>query len=536
MVCSVPVTFCAQAHCSVPEVLSVLTLPGVPGVCNAPIGSMDSRARVTTYAFVSSLQSERMDDGTSPDGAGDSPANVAGEQPIHDDPDTRAEVTAHDEGTQLERTIGLVGGLSIGIGTMIGAGIFVFPGLAAGEAGPAAAISFAIGAVIALLVALPTSELATAMPRSGGGYFFVSRSVNTGFGAIVGLGLWLGLVFASAFYLVGLGEYVVATFAEAGVGFDVPPALVGVIFGAALTVISVTGTENTAKIQNVVVVILLVILTGFLAHGSLDAVGVVGEPTTPEAFVPYGAFPILTTAALVFTSYLGFAQIATVAGEIKEPSRNLPLAMVASVLIVGGFYVVTIFVATSIVGSENLAAAGETAIVEVARELAGVPGAVLILIGGLLATFSSANASILSSSRTVYALSRDALLPRRAGAVNLRYGTPHVALGMAGGPIVVLTATGQVTLLAEVASYLHLVMYGLICVALLVLRRRAPEWYEPTFTAPGYPYLPAAGALASFGLIAFMDPRSILVGTIVMIMAYGWYRLYAAEVELRGAF
>jgi len=100
---------------------------------------------------------------------------------------------------------------------MIGAGIFVFPGLAAENAGLAATLSFAIGGVIALLVALPTSELATAMPRSGGGYFFISRAMGTAYGAIVGLGLWLGLVFASAFYLVGLGHYATAVLDEVGV-------------------------------------------------------------------------------------------------------------------------------------------------------------------------------------------------------------------------------------------------------------------------------------------------------------------------------
>lgn len=464
-------------------------------------------------------------------------ANVAGEEPLLDDPEPKAEVTVHGDGTELERTIGLVGGLAIGIGTMIGAGIFVFPGLAIEDAGPAAALSFAIGAVVAMLVALPTSELATAMPRSGGGYFFISRSMGAGYGAIVGLGLWLGLVFASAFYLVGLGEYAAAVLVEIGLPVGVDPVIpLALLFGVALTVLSITGTENTAKIQNVVVVALLVILTGFLAHGSLDSIGFIGEPTTPETLFPQGYFPVLTTAALVFTSYLGFAQVATVAGEITDPSRNLPLAMVGSVALVGVFYVVTILVATSIVGSDALADAGETAIVEVARELAGLPGAVLILIGGLLATFSSANASILSSSRTVYALSRDALLPRRAGDINLQYGTPHVALLLAGGPILVLTATGRVRLLAEVASFLHLLMYGLMCVALLLLRRRSPEWYQPSFRTPGYPYLPAIGAIASFGLIAFMEFVSIAVGAMILLAAYLWYRAYAANVVLRGAF
>ncbi|MFB6201219.1 MAG: APC family permease [Halorhabdus sp.] len=461
--------------------------------------------------------------------------NIAGETPVEEPDAVTDDTTVHDEDVELERTIGLVGGLAIGIGTMIGAGIFVFPGLAADNAGPAAALSFAIGGLIALLVALPTSELATAMPRSGGGYYFISRGMGTAYGAIVGLGLWLGLMFASAFYLVGLGHYASAVFAELGVALAFSPVIgIGLLFGAALTALSIAGTENTAKIQNVVVGILLVVLTGFLSYGVLDAVGVFGGETVPGQFFSRGFFPVLTTAALVFTSYLGFAQVATVAGEIKQPSRNLPMAMVGSVLIVTVFYVVTIFVATSAFGADRLGQFGETAMVEVARDFLGLPGAVAILGAGLLATFSSANASILSASRAVYALSRDALLPRRASEINLRYGTPHVALLTTGGPILVLVATGQVELLAEVASFLHLVMYGLMCVALIVLRRRDPEWYSPSYRVPGYPVVPAVGALASFGLIAFMQPASIGIGIVVMLVSYLWYRYYAGDVTLKG--
>jgi amino acid transporter len=359
--------------------------------------------------------------------------------------------------------------------------------------------------------------------------------MGTAYGAIVGLGLWLGLVFASAFYLVGLGHYVAAVLAELGiaVGFN-PVIAVGLLFGVLLTALSIGGTENTAALQNGVVGILLLVLTVFLSYGILDALGVFGRTTAPEAFFSQGVFPVFTTAALVFTSYLGFAQVATVAGEIKQPSRNLPLAMVGSVVVVTIFYVATIFVATSAFGAERLGAFGETAMVEVAREFLGLPGAIAILFAGLLATFSSANASILSASRAVYALSRDALLPRKASEVNLRYGTPHVALLAAGGPILVLVSTGQVELLAEVASFLHLVMYGLICVAMLSLRRRSPSWYDPSFRVPGHPVVPALGALASFALIAFMNLASIGIGVAVMIASYVWYRYYAGDVSLKG--
>lgn len=434
--------------------------------------------------------------------------------------------------SELERTLGLPQALAIGVGTMLGAGIFVFPGLAVGEAGPAAMVSFAIGAVIALLVALPTSELATAMPESGGGYYFVSRGMGTLLGAMVGIGQWLGLVFASAFYLMGFGYYLADITRTLGVDVGVSVTGVAFVTAAVLTGVSITGTKNTGHLQGIIVAVLLVLIAGFLGHGGLDALGVFGRVRVPETFAPYGYLPVLTTAALVFTSYLGFAQIATVAGEIKDPARNLPIAMVGSVLLVGLLYVLTIFISTSLLSSARLAELGETAIVAVARAVFGVIGAVLILGGGLLATLSSANASILSSSRSVYALSRDALMPDGVSRISRRFRTPHVALLLAGGPIGGLILYGEVEVLAEVASLLHLFMYGLMCVALLVLRRSDPDWYAPDFRCPLHPVLPVLGAVASFGLIAFMEPLSIALGGAILVAAAGWGKIYANDVSL----
>ena len=443
-----------------------------------------------------------------------------------------SDVASTQQQGELERTLGLTQALAIGTGTMVGAGIFVFPGLAAGEAGPAAMLSFAIGAVIALLVALPTSELATAMPESGGGYYFVSRSLGTLFGCLVGLGQWLGLIFASAFYLMGFGHYLSSLLQEMGLGGSLPIVGIALATAVLLTGISITGTENTGDLQNWIVGTLLVLLIGFLGHGGLDVLGVFGRERVPEAFFPYGKMPVFTTAALVFTSYLGFVQIATVAGEIKNPARNLPRSMIGSVILVGVLYVLTIFVGTSLLGSEQLASLGETAVVSVGRSLLGTLGAAAILGGGLLATLSSANASILSASRSIYALSRDGLMPKAVQRLNERYRTPHVALLLAGGPIMGLILYGRVEILAEVASLLHLVMYGLICVALLVLRYADPPGYNPSFTCPGVPVVPVLGALASFGLVAFMDPLSIGLGVGVLVGAAGWYFYYARTISL----
>jgi len=433
---------------------------------------------------------------------------------------------------KLERTLGLSATLAIGIGTMIGAGIFVFPGISAGYAGPAAMVSFVLGGLIALMVALPTAELATAMPESGGGYYFISRSFGPMVGMLVGIAQWFGLIFASAFYLVGFGRYAVELLNESGLSPGDPAVLIALASALVLTLVNILGTERAGDLQNSIVLALTSILTLLLGYGMLNAIGVVGSTTMPEPFAPRGIWPIFTTTALIFTSYLGFVQIATVAGEIKQPQRTLPLALTGSVISVMILYVVTIFVSTSVLPNDRLAVLGETAMVEVAKTLIGRAGAFGIILAGLLATLSSANASILSSSRAVYALSHDNLLPSLISRVHEKFGTPHIALIAVGIPITAITLFGQIELLAEVASLLHLVIYGFICLSLLKLRKMNPLWFAPTFHVPGGNLLPLLGAVASFGLISIMRPMSLVIGMAIVGISYIWYRIYAREQTL----
>lgn len=207
--------------------------------------------------------------------------------------------------------------------------------------------------------------------------------------------------------------------------------------------------------------------------------------------------------------------------------------MVGSVVLVGVFYVVTLLIVGYTFPTDELLELGETAIVAVAEVYLGVVGAIAVLLGGLLATLSSANASILSASRALYGLSADRLVPPAAAKVNREYGTPHFALAFVGGTTVVLVAFGRTEVLAEVASFLHLILYGLICVALVVIRRRDPAWYSPSFRCPGYPAVPIVGGLASFALIAFMQPLSQVLGIVVSVVAIGWYLVYARDAKLK---
>ena len=302
-------------------------------------------------------------------------------------------------------------------------------------------------------------------------------------------------------------------------------------FGTALLLmgINLLGTKGAGKLQNRVVIILTGLLSLLFGYGLLNATGIVGETAWPTPFAPNGIGPIFTTTALIFTSYLGFVQIATVAGEIKNPKKNIPRALVGSVLIVAVLYVIALFVSTSVLSAQTLSELGETAMVEVARALVGDVGALIVITAGLLATLSSANASILSSSRAIYALSLDNLLPGGISRVNDRFGTPHIALLAVGVPIAGLTMLGRIEVLAEVASLLHLVIYGMICVSLMTLRYKNPYWYQPAFKIPAFPVLPIVGALASFGLIFFMEPISQILGLGILALALGWYVLFVPE-------
>ncbi len=436
-----------------------------------------------------------------------------------------------DPAGTLERTLGLKAALSIGVGTMVGAGIFVFPGIAAGYAGPAAMISFALAGLIALLVATSTAELATAMPESGGAYYYVSRTFGSLAGFVIGISQWIGLVFASAFYLSGFGQYAIDLLHKAGFELGDPVILIASGTALLLTVINLVGTEKAGQLQNRVVIVLTFLLSLLFGYGILNAVGLVGKAQWPVPFAPKGTWPIFTTTALIFTSYLGFVQIATVAGEIKEPKKNLPKALMGSVLLVMGLYITALFVSTTVLPTDRLAELGETAMVSVANSLIGKWGALTILAAGLLATLSSANASILSSSRAIYALSYDDLLPSTISKVNDQFGTPHIALMAVGIPIAGLTLLGKIEILAEVASLLHLIMYGMICVTLIALRSRNPYWYSPDYQSPGGWAVPTLGAVASFGLIFLMEPLSIAMGFGVMIVALGWYVMFVPEVE-----
>ncbi|MDZ7745433.1 MAG: amino acid permease [Halobacteriales archaeon] len=427
---------------------------------------------------------------------------------------------------ELAKDLGPFAALTIGVGTMIGAGIFVLPRQAITDAGSFAVVSFVLGGVIALFTAFSASELGTAMPKSGGAYYYVNRALGPFFGTIAGWSNWLGLAFASAFYMVGFGRYIqnilgVAGSLELGIVSIAWVKIIGIVGAALFTFINYVGAKETGKLQNVIVAILVVILAIFTVLGTTQA----NAANLPEA-TGYG--PMFATTGLIFVSYLGFVQITSVAEEIKEPGKNLPRAIIGSVLIVTVIYVLVLIVMSAAVepGFISSLSGQQIAVVEVGRRIFWPLGTAL-LVGGLLATASSANASILASSRINFAMGRDRIVTPDLNEIHDRYGTPYKSIAITGGLILLFILLANVETLSTLSSVLHLVIYALLNIALIVMREAEVAEYEPSYTVPLYPITPIIGAVVSLALIYFIDPRVIAIGGAFIVFAGLWYFGYA---------
>jgi nucleotide-binding universal stress UspA family protein len=229
---------------------------------------------------------------------------------------------------------------------------------------------------------------------------------------------------------------------------------------------------------------------------------------------------------LIFVSYLGFVQITSVAEEIKDPGRNLPRAVIGSVLIVTAIYALVLLVVLAAVPNE-VVAGSDTAMVNAAAMIIGPIGAAALLFGGLLATASSANASILASSRINFAMGRDKLVVEDLNDIHPRFGTPYRSIAITGVLILLFIVFGDLVLLSSVGSALHLIIYGLLNIALIVMRTADPDDYQPDYEVPFYPVVPIVGAVLSFALIVFIEPFAVILSLGLGAFALVWYLAYA---------
>ncbi|MDH5374078.1 MAG: amino acid permease, partial [Acidimicrobiia bacterium] len=208
---------------------------------------------------------------------------------------------------------------TVSLGAMIGSGIFVLPGLATELAGPAAVVAYLLAGLIVVPAALSMAEMASAMPIAGGTYVFIDRAMGPLMGTIAGFGVWFALVFKSAFALVGFEGYL-------DFFVDIPVELVGIGLAVLLTAMNATGVRVSGRFQTVIVAAVLGVLMFIVVGGA--------GSTDPEAFTPFaphGFGGILAATGLVFVSYAGVTKVASIAEEVRNPSRSLPIGMLGSI-------------------------------------------------------------------------------------------------------------------------------------------------------------------------------------------------------------
>jgi APA family basic amino acid/polyamine antiporter len=351
---------------------------------------------------------------------------------------------------ELIRELGLKEGLAIGLGTMIGAGIFVLPAIAVERAGQAAALSYLIAGLICLPVAMIVSELATGMPRAGGSYTFITQALGPLAGSVVGPANWLGLTFANGFYLIATGQYL-ALF------IPIPPWIGAVVSGLLFTLLNYRGAKISGSVQHLVVVVLVAILILFVVVGMLQ-----GPEIPREAFPLHGWGAVVGTVGLIIVSFTGFEKVSTIAEEIKNPGRNLPLAIVSSVAIATVLYVLIVLIAAGLVAPTEINLE-KGLLVEAAGRAVGPIGETVMVVAALLATLSSANAATMASSRISYGMGRDRVLPGWFGYAHPRFNTPSNGILFTGGDW-----AGR-----DAGRNIECAVHGLLCPAMRFGRRDA---------------------------------------------------------------
>ncbi|MBW2255759.1 MAG: amino acid permease [Deltaproteobacteria bacterium] len=413
---------------------------------------------------------------------------------------------------QLDRTLGLASVYAISIGAMMD-GFFVLPGLAANIAGPWVGLSFLLAGLIVLTVVLSKSELATAMPVAGGTFVYIDRSMGPWMGTIVGLGTWFALSAKTGFALVGLGAYLVL--------FSSLPVLpVSLTILAVLMGLNLVGVGKASGLQIAIVAFTLFALFALAGLSVPELDRSLYSPAFPD-----GAGGIVAGAGFVFVSYNGVTKVCSIAEEVKNPDRNIPLGMLLSAITM---MLLFSLVATLINGSVPYTelAHDVTPIATAARATLGPLGGLIFAGVAAIGLVSMCNAGVLATTRFPFAMGRSALLPEGLCAVNARFGTPGRAIFLTAVLLVALITLMPVEELAHLASGFTIFIFAIENVAVVVLRETSPGWYKPTFKSPLYPLPQVAGIFGCIGILAYMGEVAVLGVGLGLLLGTVWYFAY----------
>jgi len=427
--------------------------------------------------------------------------------------------------TELKKELGFLDVFAVAAGAMISSGLFVLPAIAFAKAGPAVVLSYLFASVLIVPSVLSQAELATAMPRAGGTYFYVERSLGPIWGLFGGLANWFSLALKSAFAVVGM-----AILIEVVLQMVFPAQLepwhlkaVAVLCCLGFTILNIVSVKHTSRFQVLLVVTLLVILAIFVLFGS----GTV-EAIRYKGFLEKGWLAVLATSGLVFISFGGLTKVASIAEEVKRPDKNLPLGMLLAWFVVTLFYISVIIITVGVVDGTELS--GSLMPISLAAgKFMGPVGFALLSLAAITAFVTTANGGILAASRSPMAMSRDQLLPPLLSRINERFKTPYISIALTGGFMIAAIVFLDIELLVKTASTLMIILFILVNASVIIMRESRIQSYRPKFKSPLYPYIHIFAIITYSSLIIDMGKVPLLISASFIGLSAAWFWLYVSR-------
>ena len=420
---------------------------------------------------------------------------------------------------RLEKSISFWGVFSIATGAMISSGLFILPGFAYARTGPSVFLSYLIAGLLGMVGILSVIELSTAMPKSGGDFYFINKTFGPALGTMSGFLGWFALSLKSAFAIFGISEIL---FLFTGLNVLIS----GLILCLFFVFLNIVGVKEAVTFQIILVTGLLTLLLIYIVAGIPRI-----DRTLYTPLFPHGLNEVIITSGFIFISFGGLLNVANISEEVMNPRRNIPLGILSSILTVTAFYTVITFVITGTLEGEEFSGS-LTPVADSARNVMGEPGYFVILISSLLAFITTANAGIMSASRYPMSLSHDRLIPALFGRVNNRFKTPTPAI-LATGLLIYLSLLLPLDTLVKAASTVILTSYVLTNIALIVLRESRLTNYRPTFTAPFYPVLQIGSILLFSFFIVDMGREAMEISLTLVFLSFCLYMIYGRREKRR---
>jgi len=425
---------------------------------------------------------------------------------------------------KLKKELGVLDVFSIASGSMISSGLFILPSVVYLIAGPSIILSYIIAGIIVIPAMFSKAELATAMPKSGGVYFFIHRSLGPLFGTFAGFAAWFSLSLKSAFALLGIGIFLsplIPAFSTEMV------KVIAVCVTICFAILNIFSVKESGRFQVIMVFSLVTILLLYIIFGVMHI-----NINRYVPFNPHGFKSIIYTVGMIFISFGGLTKVASIAEEIKNPGKIIPLGMFSAFFVVTILYVLTVFVTIGLLDNTEFQRT-LTPISLGASKYAGNLGYLVMAIAAMLAFITTANAGLMAASRSPLAMAKDNLLPSLFSKISAKYKTPVVSILMTSIFMIFVIIFLDLEELVKVASTMKLILFAMVNVSVIMMRESKIVSYRPKFKSPFYPYLQIMGTIFYLFLIIEMGKIPIVLTSGFFTISLLWYFLYVKSKNQR---